>query len=201
MHCATPTCLSDLQRIGATHGDPDFAASADSYGHAGLRFDHAGFLVNSWPPSGNISRQPPVSEKVCRRLSAAYSPAPAYEPDAQRASPESNRLRPCRVRDKVEIADKASNRSWARMTGKSYLLAAGGVTSVLILGYVVYHYGWTAERQFSSSAGMVLLRCPPVVLAVLFFSLLTLNRLTRRVSLFCASHSLPPCMVSKFSCT
>jgi hypothetical protein len=62
------------------------------------------------------------------------------------------------------------------------VLAGGGVVSLLVSSYFVYHYSWTGERHFTSWIGMVLYYAVPVVVAGLLFCALRL-RLSHKINL------------------
>jgi lysophospholipase L1-like esterase len=55
------------------------------------------------------------------------------------------------------------------------ILAGGGVVSLLALLYFFYHYGWTGERKFDSSMGVVLYYLVPAGVAGLLFASLKLK--------------------------
>ena len=54
----------------------------------------------------------------------------------------------------------------------SIVLAGGAFLCIFVLFYVIYYYGWTAQRRFSAPFGMVLYYVFPAVLASLLFGFL-----------------------------
>lgn len=55
-------------------------------------------------------------------------------------------------------------------------LSGAGLSSILLLLYVVYYYAWTGQRQFSNPAGSAVYYGLPASLAVLLFSCLLLRK-------------------------
>src|SRR5262249_45006069 len=49
-------------------------------------------------------------------------------------------------------------------------LGCGGVTSFLLLFYVIYYYGWTGQRQLANLIGPLLYYALPASLGVLLFA-------------------------------
>lgn len=63
-----------------------------------------------------------------------------------------------------------------RLTAIANIVQAGtGVFSLILLGYVIYHYGWTHTRDFASLAGRLLYYGLPALGAALCFAALRLK--------------------------
>ena len=68
------------------------------------------------------------------------------------------------------------------------VLAGGAFLCILVLFYLIYYYGWTADRRLSTPFGMVLYWVLPAVLASLLFAFLRRSREFKvNAALVCAS--------------
>jgi hypothetical protein len=63
------------------------------------------------------------------------------------------------------------------------ILTAGGVLSLLVLLRLLYQYGWTGEKEFATSTGVVVYCIIPAVVGVLLFASLRLLRPTYKIIL------------------
>jgi hypothetical protein len=71
------------------------------------------------------------------------------------------------------------------------ILAAAGVSSILVLSNFLYHYGWVGDRHFTSTAGIVWYFAPPAALAFVCFGALRLTPTHKRfVSVLCLALAL-----------
>ena len=75
------------------------------------------------------------------------------------------------------------------------ILGGGGVASLLALLYFFYHYGWTGERKFDSSMGVVLYYLVPAGVAGLLFASLRLKA-SYKINLALLSVSLAASVLS-----
>jgi hypothetical protein len=73
------------------------------------------------------------------------------------------------MKEKVTGADKVERIA-------NLILGGGFVSCIVLLLYVVYQYGWTGDREFSSPVGILVYYGVPAALATLFFGFLQLQR-------------------------
>jgi hypothetical protein len=86
-------------------------------------------------------------------------------------APEVERMRI----ERLQIANQQERFLGKAADVASIILGAGGVASLLALLYFVYHYGWTGDRKFVSSMGVVLYYLVPAGVAGLLFASLKLK--------------------------
>ena len=71
------------------------------------------------------------------------------------------------------------------------VLASGGVFCLFVSLYVLYHFGWSGQKQFASRFGIVAYFVFPAVLAALFFLSLRLRRIHKvNIAIFCLSSAI-----------